>query len=64
MAAFGGWEMPIEYSGIIPEHLAVRRSAGLFDISHMGEILIEGPQSLALIQKLTSNLTPRRRISR
>ena len=55
MAAFGGWEMPIEYTGIIPEHLAVRRSAGLFDISHMGEILIEGPQSLALIQKLTSN---------
>lgn len=55
MAEFGGWDMPIEYSGIIPEHLAVRKTAGLFDISHMGEILIEGPQSLELVQKVTCN---------
>jgi aminomethyltransferase len=47
MAEFGGWDMPIEYSGIIQEHLAVRNAAGLFDISHMGEILVEGPESLA-----------------
>jgi aminomethyltransferase len=55
MAEFGGWEMPIEYSGIIPEHLAVRTTAGLFDISHMGRIQIEGPQSLNLVQKVSSN---------
>ena len=55
MAEFGGWEMPIEYTGIIEEHLAVRQAAGLFDISHMGQILIEGPESLKLIQYVTSN---------
>jgi aminomethyltransferase len=55
MAEFGGWEMPIEYSGIIPEHLAVRTAVGLFDISHMGRIGIEGPQSLDLVQKVSSN---------
>jgi aminomethyltransferase len=55
MAEFGGWEMPIEYSGIIQEHMAVRTAVGLFDISHMGEILIEGPQSLDLVQKVTCN---------
>ena len=55
MAEFGGWEMPIEYSGIIQEHLAVRTAAGLFDISHMGEIRVEGPESLALVQKVTCN---------
>src|SRR5437870_2686923 len=55
MAEFGGWEMPIEYSGIIREHLAVRNSAGLFDISHMGEIIIRGPESLALVQEVTCN---------
>src|SRR5688500_15411427 len=55
MAEFGGWDMPIEYSGIIQEHLAVRTAAGLFDISHMGEILVEGPESLRLIQYVTCN---------
>lgn len=55
LAEFGGWEMPIEYSGIIQEHLAVRTAAGLFDVSHMGEIEIQGPQALALIQWVTSN---------
>ncbi len=55
MAEFGGWDMPIEYSGIIQEHLAVRNEAGLFDISHMGEILVEGPQSMSLVQTVTSN---------
>jgi len=55
MVEFGGWEMPVEYSGIIQEHLAVRRAAGLFDVSHMGEIEIRGPHALSLLQHVTSN---------
>ena len=55
MGAFGGWEMPIEYSGIVREHLAVRSRAGLFDVSHMGEIEINGPGSLALVQQVACN---------
>ena len=55
MAEFGGWLMPIEYSGIIQEHIAVRNAVGLFDISHMGEIMIEGPESLSLVQKVSCN---------
>lgn len=53
---FFGWEMPVEYSaGIVEEHLTVRRQAGLFDVSHMGEILISGPQALEFVQFLTPN---------
>ncbi len=55
MVEFVGWEMPIEYSGIIQEHLAVRRHAGLFDVSHMGEVYIEGGDALRFIQHLTPN---------
>ena len=55
MGAFGGWEMPIEYSGIVREHLAVRTRVGLFDVSHMGEIEIGGPGSLALLQQVACN---------
>jgi len=55
MVEFGGWEMPVEYSGIIQEHLAVRRAAGLFDVSHMGEIEVRGPRALSLLQYITSN---------
>ena len=55
MGTFGGWEMPIEYSGIVREHLAVRTRAGLFDVSHMGEIEIDGPGSLALVQQVACN---------
>ncbi len=55
MAEFGGWEMPIEYAGITQEHLAVRNAAGIFDVSHMGEIAVRGPQALSLLQELTSN---------
>jgi aminomethyltransferase len=55
MVEFAGWEMPLEYSGIIPEHLAVRRAAGLFDVSHMGEIEVSGPRALSLLQHITSN---------
>lgn len=55
MVEFAGWEMPVEYSGITQEHLAVRTAAGLFDVSHMGEIEVRGPQALALLQYVTSN---------
>ncbi len=55
MVNFFGWEMPIEYSGIVNEHLAVRQKAGLFDVSHMGEIQITGSQALDYIQYLTPN---------
>src|SRR5213592_4028606 len=52
---FSGWAMPVEYSGIAKEHAAVREAAGLFDVSHMGEFRITGPQALDLIQYVTSN---------
>ena len=55
MVEFGGWDMPVEYSGISDEHLAVRTRAGLFDVSHMGEIEIAGKDALAAVQWLTSN---------
>jgi glycine cleavage system T protein (aminomethyltransferase) len=55
MVGFGGWDMPVEYSGIIAEHLTVRSAAGLFDVSHMGEIELRGPQALALVQSVTCN---------
>ena len=55
MVEFGGWEMPVEYSGIMNEHLAVRQRAGLFDVSHMGEIEVRGPKALDLLQLVTSN---------
>ncbi|MBI3894700.1 MAG: glycine cleavage system aminomethyltransferase GcvT [Acidobacteria bacterium] len=55
MVDFAGWEMPIEYSGIVTEHMAVRTRAGLFDVSHMGEIEIEGSGALPLLQKVTCN---------
>ena len=55
MVEFGGWEMPVEYTGISDEHLAVRTRAGLFDVSHMGEIELAGSDALAAVQWLTSN---------
>ncbi len=55
MVDFGGWHMPVEYSGIIDEHLAVRTRVGLFDVSHMGEIEIRGPQALELVEYVTPN---------
>jgi aminomethyltransferase len=55
MVEFVGWEMPIEYRGIIDEHMAVRTRAGLFDVSHMGEVLITGKGALAYVQWLTPN---------
>src|SRR5579863_8592888 len=50
MVDFGGWDMPVEYSGILAEHEAVRTRAGLFDVSHMGEIEIKGERALDLVQ--------------
>jgi aminomethyltransferase len=55
MVPFAGWEMPVQYEGVTAEHMAVRTGAGLFDVSHMGEIFIEGPRALELIQHLTPN---------
>ena len=55
MAEFAGFNMPISYSGINEEHAAVRNSAGVFDVSHMGEFIIKGPNALDLIQRITTN---------
>ncbi len=55
MAEFAGYNMPISYSGINDEHAAVRKNAGVFDVSHMGEFILKGPQALDLIQRVTSN---------
>ena len=55
MIDFAGWEMPVQYSGIIEEHLTTRTKAGLFDISHMGQILFKGPGALQAVQYLTTN---------
>ena len=55
MAPFAGYEMPISYSGINDEHASVRKNAGVFDVSHMGEFVLKGPDALDLIQRVTSN---------
>ncbi len=55
MVDFNGWDMPVEYSGIIAEHLAVRSGVGIFDVSHMGDIRVEGPEALAAIQHISIN---------
>src|SRR6187397_2887894 len=55
MVPFAGWDMPVEYSGITAEHLAVRTRAGLFDVSHMGEIEVAGKDALAAVQRISSN---------
>src|SRR5438067_8435460 len=55
MVPFAGWEMPVQYEGVIPEHRAVRGDCGVFDVSHMGELEAEGPQAQGLLQSLLSN---------
>jgi aminomethyltransferase len=55
MVDFGGWDMPVEYSGLIAEHMAVRTTVGLFDVSHMGCIQLRGPGSLAAVQHISMN---------
>jgi aminomethyltransferase len=55
MVPFAGWEMPVQYAGVIPEHRAVRDDCGVFDVSHMGELEVEGPRAAELLQGLLSN---------
>src|SRR5258708_32149690 len=55
MVPSAGWEMPVQYEGVIQEHRAVRTDAGAFDVSHMGELEVEGPRARALLQSLLSN---------
>jgi aminomethyltransferase len=55
MVPFAGWEMPVQYEGVRQEHMAVRTDAGVFDVSHMGEIEVEGPRAHELLQRLLSN---------
>src|SRR5437667_9984818 len=55
MVPFAGWEMPVQYAGVIPEHRAVRKDCGAFDVSHMGELEVEGPRARELLQSLLSN---------
>ena len=55
LVPFAGWEMPVQYQGVIPEHLAVRQDCGVFDVSHMGELEVEGPHARELLQALLSN---------
>jgi aminomethyltransferase len=55
MVPFAGWEMPVQYAGVIPEHRAVRNDCGVFDVSHMGELEVEGPRAAELLQGVLSN---------
>src|SRR5215212_4363815 len=55
LVPFAGWEMPVQYEGVIPEHRAVRTDAGVFDVSHMGEIEVEGPFAQVFLQSVLSN---------
>src|SRR3954464_11907976 len=59
MVPFAGWEMPVQYEGVIQEHRAVRTDAGVFDVSHMGELEVEGPRAHELLQSLLSNALDR-----
>jgi aminomethyltransferase len=55
MVPFAGWEMPVQYEGVIPEHLAVRRDCGVFDVSHMGQLDVEGPRAHGFLQSVLAN---------
>jgi aminomethyltransferase len=55
LVPFAGWEMPVQYQGVIPEHRAVRSDAGVFDVSHMGELEVEGPRAHEFLQSMLSN---------
>src|SRR5713226_7564032 len=62
MVDFGGWDMPVQYSGILDEHHAVRKGVGIFDVSHMGEIEIHGPEALAFTDSVTTNAVSKLKI--
>ena len=64
MVEFARWEMPVQYSGVVDEHLAVRSSCGVFDVSHMGEIEVRGPGALETVQRLTTNDASRMDVGR
>lgn len=64
MVPFAGWEMPVQYAGVGEEHMAVRTRAGVFDVSHMGEIRIEGPGALELVQRVITNDAARLTVGR
>lgn len=59
---FGGWNMPVQYSGILQEHNAVRTGVGLFDVSHMGEIEVRGPQAAQLVDYVSTNNAARLKV--
>src|SRR6266496_2321624 len=52
---FGGWEMPVQYTSITDEHMAVRKAGGIFDISHMGEVSVSGPEAAAFLNQILTN---------
>jgi aminomethyltransferase len=62
LVPFAGWEMPVQYEGVRQEHLAVRGKAGVFDVSHMGQVETRGPQATDLLQRLLSNDVERMRV--
>src|SRR5947208_13330649 len=64
MVPYAGYEMPVQYEGVIAEHMAVRTDAGVFDVSHMGELEVEGPQAHAFLQSVLSNDLDRIEIGR
>ena len=59
MVDFGGWDMPVQYSGLLDEHHTVRKAVGLFDVSHMGEIEVRGPEAERLVDYVTTNAVAR-----
>ena len=64
LVGFAGWEMPVQYSGLMAEHQAVRSAAGLFDVSHMGEVRVSGAGAEAYLQFLTPNNVAKLRVGR
>src|SRR5947209_4877269 len=62
MVDFGGWDMPVQYSGILDEHNAVRTGVGLFDVSHMGELEVSGPEAAKLTDFVTTNAVAKLKI--
>ena len=69
MVPFAGWEMPVQYEGVIPEHKAVRADCGVFDVSHMGEFEVEGPRATELLagdalERSRARFSPGRRSTR
>src|SRR5580693_8678909 len=62
MVDFGGWDMPVQYSGLLDEHHTVRQKVGIFDVSHMGEIEVRGPEALKLVDYVSTNAASKLKI--